>query len=74
VKPDAPTDDDRRFWLERFTDDEVVEMAEAMYGGGSVEAVRDWRARLFRPRNAKGGPSRLARIRRDLSVTAIVRL
>lgn len=43
----APDDADRAFWLQRFTDEEVVMLAWALDGGyGSVEAVAVWRRKL----------------------------
>ena len=41
-----PDDEDRRYWLARFSDEEIVEMAAAYYGHGKREAVATWRARL----------------------------
>ena len=43
----AVTDDDRRFWFERFSDEGLAEMARALGGYGSVETVRRWRERLL---------------------------
>jgi hypothetical protein len=47
-------------WLSRFSDQEILDMAFAMFGAGSFEAVREWRRRLGRagPRTRRG---RLAR-------------
>jgi hypothetical protein len=46
----AVDDSDRRFWLERFSDDEVVGLAWAFTGAhGSAEAVAVWRRRLGFP-------------------------
>jgi hypothetical protein len=47
------SDDDRRWWLARFSGDEVVAMAEALYGGGSLEAVSAWPCSPPSPWNAK---------------------
>ncbi|MBA3380366.1 MAG: hypothetical protein H0T97_00675 [Actinobacteria bacterium] len=41
-----PDDEDRLYWLARFDDEEIVEMATAYYGRGKREAVAAWRARL----------------------------
>jgi hypothetical protein len=32
---EPPDDDDRRFWLERFDDHEVLALAEGFYGRGT---------------------------------------
>jgi hypothetical protein len=39
-------DDDRRWWLERFNDEQIVQLASGLFGFGSVEAVAAWRIRL----------------------------
>jgi len=44
--PCLAPDEDRRYWLARFDDEEIVEMAAAYYGRGHREAVAAWRARL----------------------------
>ena len=41
-----PDDMDRIYWLACFTDDEIAELAYFIFGGGDVEAVAAWRARL----------------------------
>ena len=41
-----PDDADRLYWLARFDDEEIVEMAAAYYGRGHREVVAAWRARL----------------------------
>lgn len=41
-----PDDADRLYWLARFSDEEIVEMAAAYYGRGHREAVAARRARL----------------------------
>ena len=48
-----PDNEDRRFWLRRFDDQEIAVMAEAFYGRGSIEAVARWRARLAGTGNGK---------------------
>jgi len=46
----APDDADRRYWLLRFSDEEVVMLAWALDGGfGSSQAVAVWRHKLLVP-------------------------
>jgi hypothetical protein len=45
----APSDADRRFWLERMSDEEIVSFARFAFGRGDAEAVAAWRERLARP-------------------------
>src|SRR5262249_58953606 len=51
---EEPDDADRKWWLRRYSDEEISELTQALCGSGSVEAVRSWRARLFRPRTRRG--------------------
>jgi hypothetical protein len=44
-----PSDSERRFWLTRFSDEEILEMALALFGAGSLASIRSWRARLEGP-------------------------
>lgn len=42
-----PGDADRRFWLERFTDEEIARMVEAMTDRKpDIERIRWWRKEL----------------------------
>jgi hypothetical protein len=42
-----PTNTERRYWLRRFTDDEIAEMAEALFGAPADKAnIYAWRQRL----------------------------
>ena len=66
---ELPDDADREWWLLRFSDEEIVELTEALCGSGSVEAVRAWRARLFRPRTRRAAVAALAPIRRGRSLS-----
>ena len=50
-----PDDMDRIYWLACFTDDEIAELAYFIFGGGDVEAVAVWRARLTRWEKSKAG-------------------
>lgn len=43
-----PTDEHRRWWLARFTDEAIAELAEAAFGFGDAAAVRSWRTPLNR--------------------------
>jgi len=63
LAPNLPNDADREWWLRRFSDEEIAELTEALCGSGSVEAVRSWRARLFRPRTRRAAVAALAPIR-----------
>jgi hypothetical protein len=52
---DAPDEGGRRWWLDRFTDDDVVLFAWALTGGdGSVDAVAAWRRKLSIPAGGNG--------------------
>lgn len=43
-----PTDGDRRFWLERFTDDEIIDMCFGIFEEvGDCEIVASWRELLL---------------------------
>jgi hypothetical protein len=42
-----PDDESRRWWLERFDDDELCEMTRAMFGRASLEYFRRERERLL---------------------------
>ena len=51
AKHEPPTDSDRRFWLRKFSDVELRDMAYALgVEHASVENVTNWRQRL----NANG--------------------
>lgn len=41
-----PTNTERRFWLKRFSNEEIVMMAEALFGGCDRANVEAWRIRL----------------------------
>lgn len=42
-----PTNAERRFWLRRYTDEQIAQMAEAVFGGESDHAnIYAWRLRL----------------------------
>lgn len=42
-----PTNTERRYWLRRFSDDQIVEMAESCFGGTADRAnIYAWRLRL----------------------------
>lgn len=46
-KHEPPSDNDRRFWLERFTDREIIEMTEAMTDQkASLATIQRWRRQL----------------------------
>lgn len=46
-KYERPTEREYRFWLERFSDEEILVMAEEMCGqDGDLERVRQWRLDL----------------------------
>jgi len=50
--------------LEQFSDSEIVQMASALVERpGQIEAVRAWRARLFRPRTRRAAVAALASAR-----------
>jgi hypothetical protein len=55
-EPVRASDADRRFWLSRFSDQEIIDIAFAMFGAGNFDAVREWRRRLGRagPRSTEG--------------------
>lgn len=43
-----PDDSDRRFWLKLFSDREIVDIVFGLFEEeGSLESVREWRARLL---------------------------
>jgi hypothetical protein len=44
-----PDDEDRRYWLERFDDEQIPELGEFVFGRGDSRAVRVWPKRLYRP-------------------------
>jgi hypothetical protein len=45
---ERPDDDDRRFWLQAFSDDELVELATIIFcRPGSVRRIRSERERLL---------------------------
>ena len=51
-KRKAPDDSDRRFWLKHFSDKEILEMAEGIFGDepeakGDPGTVRAWRSLLL---------------------------
>ena len=46
VRREPPDDADRLYWLARFSDEEIVEMATAYCGRGDAAAVATWRAKL----------------------------
>jgi hypothetical protein len=58
-----PDEDDRAWWLRRFTDAEIAEMGRALFGVGSVETVSQWRARLIGVANGRASPRRRGRPR-----------
>lgn len=41
-----PTDRERRFWLKRFSDDEISMMATALFGSSDLLNIKAWRERL----------------------------
>lgn len=41
-----PTNTERRFWLRRFKDEELIDMAEAIFGGCDPASIAAWRVRL----------------------------
>jgi hypothetical protein len=44
-----PDDGDRRFWLKKFTDKEILDLAFGVFQEeGSLECIRAWRSRLLR--------------------------
>ena len=48
IKVGEPGNRERRWALRHFSDEEIVELAEAMwYGHGSVERVSTWRTHLL---------------------------
>jgi hypothetical protein len=40
------TDAERRFWLARFSDDEIAMMSQAIFGAGDMDNVIAWREKL----------------------------
>ena len=49
-------EDERTYWLRRFDDATIAEMTRAIFGAGSVEAVKAWRARLLATSIDDAGP------------------
>jgi hypothetical protein len=48
TKKQPPSDSDRRFWLNIFLDEEIIEIAFWLFGKqGDIECVREWREILF---------------------------
>lgn len=44
-----PEDKDRRFWLERFSDEEILDLALGVFGHlGSISHIRAWRRKLLK--------------------------
>jgi len=61
-KHKPPDNKDRRFWLQRFSDEEILHMALGIFGGeGDLAIIAYWRTRLEKvkvvhevlPRNGK---------------------
>lgn len=50
----APTITDRRFWLRRYSDDDIALMAEALFGACDRAAIAAWRHRLNIPPPCSG--------------------
>lgn len=47
AKPDPPSDSDRRYWLERFSDAEIAVMVEAMTDRrANLANIQRWRKQL----------------------------
>jgi hypothetical protein len=45
--PRGPTDADRAWWLRRFDDETLAELAAMAFGAGDPRAVSSWRLRLL---------------------------
>jgi hypothetical protein len=60
-----PDEDERSWWLRRFTDAEIAQMATVLFGSGSAESVSRWRERLLGAGNERAGPKRSRRPRLD---------
>lgn len=48
AKIKAPEDKDRRFWLERFSDDEILDIAHGIFDKeGDLATIQAWRSHLI---------------------------
>lgn len=45
----APTNTERRYWLRRYSDEEIALMAEALFGACDRASIHAWRRRLNIP-------------------------